>query len=119
MNPKRYCCSLCPSLLLIFSSRSFIISSLIFRSLIHLSLFLLVMLENVLILFFLHVAVQFSQNHLLKSCFLFLNLFIFYLFILLFRATPMAHGGSQSRGQITATASLCQSHSNAGSEPCL
>ena len=32
----------------------------------------------------------------------------------------MAYEGSQARGQIGATtASLCRSHSNAGSEPCL
>uniref|UniRef100_A0A8D0TFV6 DNA polymerase alpha subunit B OB domain-containing protein n=1 Tax=Sus scrofa TaxID=9823 RepID=A0A8D0TFV6_PIG len=37
-----------------------------------------------------------------------------------FRVTPAAHGGSQGRGPIGATAAgLCQSHSNAGSEPCL
>ena len=36
----------------------------------------------------------------------------------LFRATPVAYGGSQARGQIRATASsLYHSHSNAGSEP--
>ena len=47
------------------------------------------------------------------------GLFI-YLFILLFRAAHMVHGGSQARGLIGATAaSLCNSHSNAGSEPCL
>ena len=33
---------------------------------------------------------------------------------------PVAYGGSQARGLIGAVAaSLCQSHSNAGSEPCL
>ena len=38
----------------------------------------------------------------------------------LFRATPVAYGGSQARGQIGAVATgLCQSHSNAGSEPSL
>ena len=38
----------------------------------------------------------------------------------LFRATPMACGGSQARGQIRAVAvSLCHSHSNARSEPYL
>ena len=37
-----------------------------------------------------------------------------------FRAAPTAHGGSQARGLIRATAaSLRHSHSNAGSEPCL
>ena len=41
-------------------------------------------------------------------------------FFCLFRATPMAYGGSQARGPITAVAaSLCQSHSNTRSEPCL
>ena len=38
----------------------------------------------------------------------------------LFRAEPMAYGSSQVRGQIGATAaSLCHSHSNAGSKLCL
>ena len=47
------------------------------------------------------------------------HLFI-YLFILLFRATPMAYGGTQGRGWIRATAvGLHHSHSNAGSELCL
>ena len=41
---------------------------------------------------------------------------IFYLILLLFRATPAAYGSSQARGRIgAAAASLC--HSNAGSEP--
>ena len=34
------------------------------------------------------------------------------------RAAPVAHGNSQPRGQIRATAAgLCHSHSNTGSEP--
>ena len=42
----------------------------------------------------------------------------FYLFILLFRATGMAYGSSQARGQMgAAAASLCHSHSSARSEP--
>ena len=41
----------------------------------------------------------------------------FILFILLFRATLVAYGSSQVSGQIRAkAASLCHSHSNAGSE---
>ena len=45
---------------------------------------------------------------------------IYFLFFCLFRTTPMACGGSQARGLIgAAAASLHQSHSNAGSEPCL
>ena len=38
-------------------------------------------------------------------------------FFCLFRATPVAHGGSQTRGQIRAIAAgLHHSHSHAGSE---
>ena len=46
-------------------------------------------------------------------------LFYFILFIYcLFRATLRAYGGSQARGPVGAVAaSLCQSHSNSGSEP--
>ena len=44
--------------------------------------------------------------------------FILILFYLFLRATPMAHGSSQARGQIgAAAAGLHQSHSKAGSEP--
>ena len=44
-------------------------------------------------------------------------IFIFYLFFLLFRATPMTYEGSQVRGLIRATTpSLRHSHSNTGSE---
>ena len=43
------------------------------------------------------------------------DLFFFFAF---FRAAPAAYGGSQIRGLIGAVAaSLCQSHSNAASEP--
>ena len=51
--------------------------------------------------------------------FLFLSLSLFFpLSLSLFRATPVPCGGSQARGWIRATgASLCQSHSNARSEP--
>ena len=46
------------------------------------------------------------------------QLFLFLLFFLLFRATPIAYGNSQARGGIRATAAgLCYSHSNARSEP--
>ena len=54
--------------------------------------------------------------------FLKLHLYNIYLpfFVLFFGATPMAHGGSQAKGRIRATAtSLPHSYSNAGSEPCL
>ena len=43
-----------------------------------------------------------------------------FLFLLFFRATPAAYGGSQARGRIGATAaSLHHSHSNTRSKPCL
>ena len=43
---------------------------------------------------------------------------IYFLFFCLFRAVPMAYGGSQTRGLIGAVATgLCHSHSNAGSDP--
>ena len=50
----------------------------------------------------------------------FVVLFI-YLFIFgLFRAVLAAHGGSQGRGRIgAAAASVCHSHCNARSKPCL
>ena len=48
-----------------------------------------------------------------------LNYFI-YLFIVFSRAAPVAYGGSQARDLSGAVATgLCQSHSNAGSEPSL
>ena len=49
--------------------------------------------------------------------------FFWFVFVLSFvpcRAAPAAHGGPQARGLMgAAAASLCQSHSNARSEPCL
>ena len=45
--------------------------------------------------------------------------FFFFVFCL-FRAAPVAYGGSQARGLIRAVAAgLCQRHSNSGSEPSL
>ena len=44
--------------------------------------------------------------------------FFFFVFFAISWAAPTAYGGSQARGRIGAVAtSLCQSHSNAGSEP--
>ena len=52
-----------------------------------------------------------------ESLFIYLFIYLFSLFAFS-RATPVAYGGSQARGIIGAVAaSLCQSHSNAGSEP--
>ena len=46
--------------------------------------------------------------------------FVFgFFFLLLFRATPTAYGGSQARGQIRPTAAGLHHSHNAGSEPCL
>ena len=48
------------------------------------------------------------------------GLSFFFFFFGLFRATLMAYGGSQARGQIgAAVASLHHSHSSARSAPCL
>ena len=47
-----------------------------------------------------------------------LSLSVFFVFCLFSRATPVAYGGSQTRGPIGAVAPhLLHGHSNAGSEP--
>ena len=56
----------------------------------------------------------FENNKAKDFSFFFFSFFVF----CLFRATPMAYGGSQARGPIKASAAgLCNSHSNVGSEP--
>ena len=60
----------------------------------------------------------------ISSCFFFiflLDCFLFLFFIFLsFEGRTVAHGGSQARGWMGATAtSLHHSHSNVGSKPCL
>ena len=56
-------------------------------------------------------SVDLGSNEDLRFGLLFFGLFAFS------RAAPAAHGGSQARGLIGAVAaSLCQSHSNVGSE---
>ena len=53
--------------------------------------------------------------HLFIYLFIYLFIFVFFAFSW---AAPTAYGGSQARGLIGAVATdLCQSHSNAGSEP--
>ena len=48
------------------------------------------------------------------------NIIFFQSFVFLGGATPTTYGGSQARGLIGAVdPGLCQSHSHAGSEPCL
>ena len=54
------------SVLLVFSSKSFIFSGLTFRSLIHFELIFMYGVRKCSNVIFLHVAVQFSQHHLLK-----------------------------------------------------
>ena len=68
MDSKKYCYNLCQSVLPMFSSQSFMISSLTFRSLIHFEFIFVCSVREYFIL--LYVAVQFSQHHLLKrlSC---------------------------------------------------
>ena len=56
----------------------------------------------------------------MRNVFFFLSFSLFFFFFCISRATPMAHGGSQARSQIRATAaSLHHSHSNSGSKPSL
>ena len=54
------------SVLPMFSSKSFIVSGLIFRSLIHFEFIFVYGIRKCSNLTHLHVAVQFSQHHLLK-----------------------------------------------------
>ena len=55
-----------------------------------------------------------------KIYYAFLLFFFFFGLFVFFRATPAAYGGSKARGSIRAVAAgLCQSHSSAGSKPCL
>ena len=62
-------------------------------------------------------STQERNLHLNKKFYFF---FFFFFFLPCSWAAPAAYGGSQARGPTGAVAaSLCQSHSNAGSEPCL
>ena len=63
---KRYCCDLCQREFCLFSSKSFIVFSLTFKSLIHFEFILCIVIENCSNFILSHVAVQFSQHHLLK-----------------------------------------------------
>ena len=59
-------------------------------------------------------------NRLYLACFTLEIFFFFFCLFAISRAAPVAHGGSQARGLMGAvTAGLHQSHSKAGSEPCL
>ena len=69
-------------------------------------------------LFFPGAFKQMLKNNLFT--FSFFSSFFFFVFLLFLWAAPAAYGGSQARGRIGAVAShLHQSHSHAGSEPCL
>ena len=54
------------SVLPMFSSKSFIVPDLIFRSLIHFEFIFVYGVRRCLVSFLIHIAVQFSQHHLLK-----------------------------------------------------
>ena len=61
--------------------------------------------------------VKFSWFHRAKKCFLLNPAFFFFCLFAFSSASPTACGSSQARGRIGAVAaSLCQSHSNQGSE---
>ena len=100
-----------------FSSRSFMLSCLMFMSLSHFE-FIFVHGVRVCSSFIdLYATVQVSQQHFLKrkDC---LFPFFFFWSLPFSWVTPTAYGGSQARGLIGAVAaSLRQSHTNAGSKP--
>ena len=63
---KMYCCDLHQSVLTMFSFKSFIVSGLKFRSLMHYEFTFMYSAGECSNFIILHVAVQFSQNNLLK-----------------------------------------------------
>ena len=63
------CFDLCHRVFCLFSSKSFIVSGLTFRSLIHFDFIFVCGVRKCSNFTLLHVAVQFSQHHLLKSLF--------------------------------------------------
>ena len=64
---RRHCCGLCQRVFSLFSSKSFIVSSLTFRSLIHFEFIFVYGVRKCSNFILFHVAVQFSQHHLLKG----------------------------------------------------
>ena len=66
MSQREFCCALCQSVLPVFSSQSFIVSGLTFKSLIHFECIFVYGVRKCSNFILLHVAVQFSQHHLLK-----------------------------------------------------
>ena len=69
---------------------------------------------------FIYVKTMEYYSAIKRMEFCFYLFFYFFVFLLFLWAAPAAYGGSQARGPIGAVAaSLRQSQSNAGSEPCL
>ena len=60
------------SVLPMLSSKSFIVSGLTFTSLIHFEFIFVYGVRRCLVSFLIHIAVQFSQHHLLKSSLFFI-----------------------------------------------
>ena len=65
MDQKRFCCDVCQSILPMFSSKNFIISNWTFRSLIYFEFIFVYGVRECSNFILLHVAVPFSQYHLL------------------------------------------------------
>ena len=63
---RESCCDLCHTVFCLFSSKSFIVSGPAFRSLIHFEFIFVYGVRKCSNFILLHVAVQFSQHHLLK-----------------------------------------------------
>ena len=75
---------------------------------------------NVFVFYEIKHCLQVFMSVSLSKYEVFIFILPFFFFLNLFRAIPMAYGGSQARGRIGAVAaSLCHSHSNAGSKPLL
>ena len=66
MGHRGPCCGLCQSVLPMFSFKNFIVSGLMFRSLVHFEFIFVRGVRKCVNFILLHIAVQFSQHHLLK-----------------------------------------------------
>ena len=67
MGHRGSCCGLCQSVLPMFSFKNFIVSGLMFRSLVHFEFIFVRGVRKCFNFILLHIAVQFSQHHLLKG----------------------------------------------------
>ena len=70
---------------------------------------------------FIYIYINIYIYKYLIYIYIYINILFIYIYIYIyFRVTLLAYGCSQARGPIgTVTASLCQSHSNGESKPCL